>query len=222
MVYEPNLAIGLICTHHIITRSLDVAIEHCRKSLSSDGLDETSKRGFIDYIECIKTVLTAHHHLETQMVFPYFRDKIPDLPVDKLNKEHGQIGMHLIKFDDIIPDLKGDSLISSLKQLNEALTGINDIWHPHIDVEEIYLTVEKIGNLLDEDEMIKLIESYRKFSMERYTPDYLVIPFQFYNLPPAQREIWAQELPENTQKHISDEWKDKWLPMADFLYHDVE
>lgn len=218
MVYEPNLATGLLCTHNIITRALDVSLEHCGKSLSSGELDEASKKGFIDYLQCIKTVITAHHHLETQKMFPYFRDKISDLPVDKLNKEHGQIGMQLMKFDDIFPGLTGGSLISSLKQLNETLNVINNIWHPHIEVEEEYLTAEKISALVDEDEMMKLIKEYRKFSMERYTPDYLVIPFQYYNLPRNEREIWARELPETTQKLLHTEWKDKWLQMADFLF----
>lgn len=221
MVYEPNLAIGLLCTHNIITRSLDVVIEHTNKSLNTGELDEALKGGFIDYLLCIKTVITAHHHLETQMVFPYFQDKIPELPVRQLNQEHGQMGMHLIKFDDIIPDLKGDSLISSLKQLNEALTGINDIWYPHKEVEEKYFTAERIGNLLDKDEMMNQVESYREFSRERYQPDYLVIPFQFYNLPPKEREIWVQELPEIFTQKIS-KWKDKWSKMAYFLYPDLE
>ena len=219
MVYEPNLAIGLLCTHHIITRALNVTIEHSSKSLNTGELDETSKRGFIDYLQSFITVLTTHHHLETQQVFPYFRDKIPDLPVDKLNKEHGQIGIVLNEIGDIIPDLNNES---SLKQLNTALTGVNSIWHPHIDVEEQYLTFKTMDNLLDKEETIRLLEIYREFIMERYTPDYLVIPFQFYSLPPAERQIWAQGFPEIlTQKLIPIEWKDKWLPMASFLYSDV-
>ena len=220
MVSEPNLAIGLLCAHHIITRALDVTIEHASKSLNAGELDKTSYSGFIDYLQSFKTVITTHHHLETQQVFPYFRDKIPDLPVDKLNKEHGQIGILLNEIGDIIPDLNDES---SLEQLDKALIGVNDIWHPHIDVEEQYFTVERMDNLLDKDETIRLLEIYGEFIMERYTPDYLVIPFQFYNLPPAEREIWAQGLPELvTQKLIPIEWKDKWYPMVNFLYPDVE
>ena len=71
MVQEPNLAIDLLCTHNVITRSLDVAVEHCGQSLKSGELNGSSKDGFIDYLECIKTVITTHHHLETQKVFPY-------------------------------------------------------------------------------------------------------------------------------------------------------
>ncbi|HOI71060.1 MAG TPA: hypothetical protein PLC38_02105 [Methanobacterium sp.] len=223
MVYEPNLAIDLLCTHNVITRSLEVAAEHCGQSLRSGELDEASKDGFIDYLECIRTVLTTHHHLETQKVFPYFQNKIPELPVKQLNQEHGKIGIHLIKFDDIIPDLKGDSLIPSLEQLNEALTGINHVWYPHKELEEKYFTVEKIGNLLDKDEMRGQSEIYREFIIERYQPDYLVMPFQFYNLPPKERDIWAQKFPEIfTHKLISTEWKDKWSNMAEFFYPDVE
>jgi hemerythrin-like domain-containing protein len=220
MVNEPNLAVGLLCAHHIITRALDVSIEHCDKSLKAGKLDITSENGFIDYIQSFKTVITTHHHLETQKVFPYFREKIPDLPVDKLNKEHGQIGILLNEIDDIISDLNDES---SIEQLNTTLTGINDIWHPHIDVEEQYFTAERMDDLLDKDETIMLLKIYGEFIMERYTPDYLVIPFQYYNLPPAEREIWAQILPEIiTQKLIPIEWKDKWSKMADFLYTDVK
>ena len=220
MVYEPNLATGLLCTHNIITRALDVSID---KSLNAGEFDETSKTGFIYYIQSLKTVITAHHHLETQQVFPYFRDKIPDLPVVKLNQEHGKIGMLLNEVEEILPDSNNDLNKSSLKQLNTALIGINDIWHPHIDVEEQYFTAERMDDLLDKDEMMDLIKEYREFSLERYLPDYLVIPFQFYNLPPDERKIWLQELPEKLNKNlISVEWKDKWMPMANFLYPDFE
>jgi hemerythrin-like domain-containing protein len=220
MVSEPNLAVGLLCTHHIITRALDVTIKHSNKSSNAEELDETSRRGFIDYVQSFKTTITTHHHLETQKVFPYFRDKIPDLPVDQLNKEHGQIGILLNEIGDIIPDLYDES---SLEQLNTTLTGINDIWHPHIDVEEKYFTANRMDDLLDNDETIRLLKIYGEFIMERYTPDYLVVPFQYYNLPPAEREIWAQDLPEIiTNKLIPIEWKDKWSKMADFLYPDVK
>jgi len=219
MVYEPNLAIGLLCTHQIITRALNVAIEHSDRSLNAGELDGTFKSGFIFYLQCLKTVLTTHHHLETQKVFPYFRDKIAGLPVDRLNKEHGKIGILLNEIEGTITDLNDES---SIEQLNTALTGINDIWHPHIDVEERYFTIEIMNNLLDKDETIRLLEIYREFIMERYIPDYLVIPFQFYNLPPKEREIWAKELPEKiTKTLIPVEWKDKWSPMADYLYPDV-
>ena len=221
MIMEPNLAVGMICTHHIITRGLDMTIEHSN-NLDLAERSETSQRGFIDYIQSLKTVITTHHHLETQKIFPYFRDKIPDLPVDRLNKEHGQIGMLLMDIDGTINDLNDKKLNETfIKQLNTALIGINDVWHPHIDVEEQYLTVEVMDQLLDKDETMKLLESYGEFIMERYQPDYLVIPFQYYNLPPKDREIWAQGLPEIiTQKLIPGEWKDKWLPMAEYLYPD--
>ncbi|MCE5214966.1 MAG: hypothetical protein LLF83_09645 [Methanobacterium sp.] len=224
MVDGPSLATDLNCTHSIITRALDVAIEHCNKSLNSGELEESTKKGFIDYVQCFHTVITTHHHLETQMVFPYFKDKISELPVDKLNLEHGKIGKFLFEIDNvIIPDLKSAMLNkSSLKQLYKSLIGLDEIWHPHIKLEEKYFTIEKMDNSIDKDEMINLIEIYRKFSMEHNTPDYLVIPFQFYNLPPSKREIWAQELPDIiNQKFIQIEWKNKWLPMVNFFYPDV-
>jgi hypothetical protein len=221
MVIEPNLALDLLRTHFIITRALYVTIEHSLKSLNDGELEKSTKTGFIYYVQSFKTVLTTHHHLETQMVFTDFQDKIPDLPVDKLNLEHGKIGKILYEIDDvIIPDLKSDKFIkSSLKQLNTALNSIDDIWHPHIKLEEQYFTVERMDNLLNKDEMNKLIETYKKFSMEHNSPDYLTIPFQFLNLPKIHREIWAKELPKMiTQKLIPIDWKDKWLPMANFLY----
>lgn len=81
-----------------------------------------------------------------------------------------------------------------------------------------YISRRKISKLLlNEDEMIKQLEIYREFNIERYHPDYLVIPFQYYNLPPKVRDIWALGFPE-----ISDPkfiiWKDKWSNMAKFLY----
>lgn len=220
MVHEPNLATGLLCTHHIITRALDVSIKYL-----SDGLiDENLKKGFIDYIQSFKTVLTTHHHLETQKIFPYFRDKIPDLPVDQLNREHGKIGVLLNEIDGIISDTD-DELLSenSLEQINTALIGINEVWHPHIEVEEKYFTLEIMDRLLDKEETIRLLESYKPFIMERYKPDYLVLPFQFYNLSPKEREIWARQLPEViTKKMIPIDWKNEWTPMTEFLYPYLE
>jgi hypothetical protein len=54
--------------------------------------------------------------------------------------------------------------------------------------------------------------------MEHLKPDYIILPFNFYNLSTKDRGKIAQELPEIvTQQLIPFTWKDKWESMKPFL-----
>jgi hypothetical protein len=53
---------------------------------------------------------------------------------------------------------------------------------------------------------------------EHAKPDYLVVPFTLYNLPPLERTFMARALPPSVvQELVPGPGKEKWQPMAPFL-----
>ena len=55
-------------------------------------------------------------------------------------------------------------------------------------------------------------------SQRHATPDYLVVPFMLYTLPPQERPIFARNLPPIvTEQLVPVGWRDKWEPMKPFL-----
>jgi hypothetical protein len=55
-------------------------------------------------------------------------------------------------------------------------------------------------------------------AQQHTVPDYLIVPFLLYNLPPDKRTFFAGEMPPVvTEQLVPVAWKDKWAPMKPFL-----
>jgi hypothetical protein len=53
------------------------------------GALETSKReGFLKYVQSFSSVLNGHHLVENEKEFPYFMNKLPEVPYERLISEH--------------------------------------------------------------------------------------------------------------------------------------
>ena len=72
----PNIAEDLLCIHAIITRGLNVSIEKGRLFAQAGYPDASARAGFIAYVGSLVSVLHAHHLAESDLFFPYFRDKL--------------------------------------------------------------------------------------------------------------------------------------------------
>jgi hemerythrin-like domain-containing protein len=216
---RPNIGADLARLHSIITRGLDVAIEHSQSFAQHGYPDASTREGFINYVRSLASVLHAHHLTEDDVAFPYFRDLMPDTPFDSLTAEHQEMKPLLEEIDVAIGKVEaGAQTAESLNDLNHALTQVRDLWHPHIELEGAHLSPEKADELLGVEEQIELGKRFAQHNREHAKPDHLVVPFLLYNLPPEERAIFSQGMPPVvTQELVPVVWKEKWSPMKPFL-----
>ncbi|MGZ7108511.1 MAG: hemerythrin domain-containing protein [Methanobacterium sp.] len=216
---QGDVGTDMIRFHRIITRSLEVNIQNVNRYLEIGAIEESDEEGFLKYVQSFSTVLDAHHLLENEKIFPYFKDKLPDAPYDRLMDQHKLVKESLSQINGGINNLK--SKVDELDSINLLKTGfreIDKIWHPHIRIEEEHI-YEHIGSLnLSPEETNRLREEYTQFFGEHVSPPFLVMPFVLYNLSPEDRAIVSQRFPEIvTKKLVPIDWKDEWASMQPFL-----
>ena len=80
------------------------------------------------------------------------------------------------------------------------------------------IPVDRLGVLIDREEHIRLSGLFVEHGRKHMGPDYLVVPFLLYNLPPEERAILARMMPPIvTQQLVPMVWKAQWAPMLPFL-----
>jgi hemerythrin-like domain-containing protein len=210
----PNIAADLIRIHRVITRGLEVSIQHSRAPLAA-----ATAAGFITYVRTLSWVLHGHHVGEDQAAFPFLRQKQIDAPYLLLVAEHGAMQAIL---DEVAPALDrlaakpGDR--KSLAFVHQALNRLTGIWHPHIQREETHLTEEVIAAAIGVKEQLSLVIGLAEYARQSSGPDYLAVPFVLYNLSPEDRAGMIRVMPpEITQHLVPVVWRDQWAPMKSFL-----
>ena len=174
----------------------------------------------LKYVQSFSSVLNGHHLVENENIFPYFKDKLPEVPYDRLMSEHEIFKDGLQEINTGIDDLMSENNeINSLKLLKSGFDRMkNHIWNPHIQIENTQL-YGKIGSLnIDKNEMIRILKEAGEFFQEHTGPAYLVLPFVLYNLSPEDRTKASKGFPEMVIKQLVPiDWKDKWASMQPFL-----
>jgi hemerythrin-like domain-containing protein len=214
-IQKPNVAVELIRIHKVITRGLEVAIERSQAFAQEGFPDASTQQGFVSYVQALASVLHGHHLTEDDLAFPYFREKLPEMPVEQLSAEHRRMEPIL---EEIRVALDGKIATATLEELNSALMRIAELWRPHIWKEEQSFDPEIVGALLDVNEQVRLVQQFAQHSQQHGGPDYLVVPFMLYNLSPDDRAAFSQAMPPIvTQQLVPIVWKEKWEPMVPFL-----
>lgn len=216
---RPNIGEDYIRFHKVMTRGLAVSLSNIDEFLSIGALETSNREGFLKYVGSFSSVSNGHHLVENEKIFPYFMDKLPEVPYERLISEHDVFKSGLQEINTGLGNLRaGNDELKSLKLLKSGLDKIDQIWHPHIQIENAQL-YGRVGSLkIDPEEMIRIQKEYVEFFQEHTGPEYLVGPFVLYNLSPEDRVIVAQGLPDIVTKQlIPIEWKDKWAPMQPFL-----
>lgn len=216
---KPNIAYSLQAIHQIITRGLDVSIERSRAFADAGYPDEATREGFLTYARTLASTLHGHHLTEDELAFPYFRDKLPEAPFDKLVAEHREMEEVLGEIEAAVEAVAAAPEASApLNELNRTLKRMRELWQPHIRTEEEHLAPEDVGPMLPVEEHARLAERFGKHSEEHSGPGFLVVPFMLYNLPPGPRALMAAAMPPMvTQELVPGPWKEKWAPMKPFL-----
>ena len=216
---KPNIREDYIRFHKVITRGLAVSLQNINEFLKIGALDTSNRESFLKYVQSFSSVLHGHHMVENEKIFPYFMNKLPEVPYERLISEHNIFKVGLQEINIGLSNLmSGNDDSKSLKLLKSGLDKIEPIWHPHIQIENTQL-YGRIGSLnIDLEEMIRIQKEDGEFFQEHATPPYLVVHFVLYNLSPEDRSIAAQGLPEMVTKQLVPvDWKDKWAPMQPFL-----
>ncbi len=216
---EAEVAGDLVRIHSIITRALDVSIERSRAFAESDYPDADTRKGFIIYIRCLATILHAHHLTEDELVFPYFKEKMPDVPFEFLTAQHQEMVPAIDAIKGVIRDIEASTQAGEpLNVLNQALTRMHELWLPHIREEESHLSSGKIGAVIDMDERVRLSKVFANHARKHSRPVSLIAPFILFNLTDEDRAVMSRTMPWiATQVLIPFIWKSKWKPMLPFL-----
>ncbi len=216
---QPNIGEDYIRFHKVMTRGLDVSLQNINEFLQVGRLEKLNREGFLKYVQSFSAVLRGHHMVENEKIFPYFKDKLPEVPYERLMSEHEIFKEGLHEMNSGLDNLMSENdELNSLKLLKSGFGKIDQIWHPHIQIENTQL-YRRIGSLnIDLEEMIRIQKEDGEFFQEYADPAYLVVPFVLFNLSPEDRRIASQGFPEMVTKQLVPiDWKDKWKSMQPFL-----
>ena len=217
--YKPNLGMDYIRFHKTMTRGIDVSLQNIDEFLTKGAMEQLNREGFLKYVQSFSTVLHGHHLVENEKIFPYFKDKLPEVPYERLMSEHEIFVGGLQEINTGIDNLMSEKdEMNSLNLLKSGFSKIDQIWHPHIQIENTQL-YGPIGSLnMDLDEIIRIQKEAGNFFQEHTNPPFLVVPFVLYNLSPEDRELANKGFPEMVTKQLVPiDWKDKWISMEPFL-----
>ena len=210
---------SLIRIHKVITRGLEVSLQHTDTFINQGFPNETTKQGFMIYIQTLASVIHGHHLAEDDLAFPYFENIFPKIPYTHLCQEHERMQKLVDMLQPILSELaeSSDSKLL-LQKLKIVLENLDEIWHPHYKMEESHIKEERVNALISMEEQMKLNQSFSEHSKKNTGPEFLVIPFMLYNLNPVDRADFAAAFPPVvTQELVPHVWKDQWAPMQPFL-----
>ena len=216
---QPDIGADYILFHKVMTRGIEISLQNINVFFRIGAIEKLNRDGFIKYVQSFSSVLHGHHQAEDEKIFPYFKDKLPEVPYERLTSEHKIFNDGLHEINTGIDYLTSENNeLNSLKLLKSGFDKIDQIWHPHIQIENAQLYERILSLNIDSEEMIRLQKEDKKFFQEHTGPPYLVMPFVLYNLSPKDCAILTQGSPEIIAKQLlSTDWKDKWTPMQPFL-----
>ncbi len=215
---ENLILVGFTQIHNIITRGLSVSLMSIRWFSEGSIAGAINLEGLFKYIQALVSVLNSHHLTEDEIVFPYFRALLPEAPFDSLMQDHQRI---VLIMDEVSQALEkgGETglLEAELEELERALTRLNDLWHPHIQVEATQIA-EKADALIPLEERQKLVGQMSEHGQKIGGPPFLTVPFMLFNLPPGERAVFSRGMPsELLENLVPVVWKAQWESMMPYL-----
>jgi hemerythrin-like domain-containing protein len=205
--------------HAIITRGLQVSREAVQAAAQHGLWDDKQKEGLLNYLRAFSAVLNSHHLTEDELIFPYFRDKLPGAPFDVLVRWHEEMVEMLNEINQAVEKCdRNEQLGTNLARLEDSLTRLDESWQPHIQMEDEELITKADMLVPDEQEQLTLVRQAGEHSSKIALPAPLTVPFLLYNLPPDDRKVFSQTMPpEVVQTLVPVVWKEQWESMKPFL-----
>jgi hypothetical protein len=211
--------ITLILIHRVVSRGLEVGLQHT-EALAREGYpDGATGAGFGIYLRTLAGVLHVHHSGEDQIAFPFLRERLADLPLELLIGEHEQMAAILEEMAPSLDRIQGGAGEGpALEAAQEALARLAAIWPGHIDLEETEFSVKRLGEVASPEEIGAWLQALGQHRPEGAPPDAVMVPFILYNLSAEDRAIMAQQMPPVvSQELVPGPWREQWAPMAPFL-----
>ena len=214
-----TLAQDLMRIHRVVTRSVKVALDSSMEFAQKGFPDPATREGFYNYVHSLASLLHSHHLGEDEIAFPQVRVKMPDEPVDQLCVHHEQMQAILDRINPLVEKAQnGASDAEVLPKLTQELDQLNTLWNSHIHAEEDIFSLKKLNAAFQAYEQNEIGQKMAEHGVKHIGPDYLVLPFVFYNLSEMDRAEWAVAVPPVlTQQMIPVVWKEKWASMKPFL-----
>ena len=207
------LAEGLLRIHKVITRGINISIRKCDEYLGTNSIPPGEAAGFSKYVSSLKWVTHAHHLSEDEIIFPFFNDRI-EAPYNRLMDDHQTITGILVRLDQCLPEI----LSGKVGRLREVLGEFENLWVPHIGIEEQNFTGEKIQSILAVNEQVAFAEKLSRHGRENSGPGPLVLPFMIYNLEGSDREAFMMPFPWIIKNFLIPVlWKGQWKSMGPFF-----
>ena len=214
----PSLANDLLRIHKVITRGLRVGIEKGDQFIQNGFTDETTRKGYTDYIHSLRVVLEAHHRGEDQIAFPILQGKQVTAPYETLTADHQRIEPLLGMVAKAESQLAGGTNDAVLSELVGLLRQLTSVWGPHIQVEEVHFTRPLLSNVMSPEEQAEVSGKMSQHAQQHATPPFLSLPFVLYNLQTEDRAAMAAVLPRTVvEELIPKVWKEQWSAMKPFL-----
>ena len=213
----PNFGADLQRIHRVVTRSIDVALEHSIMYAPDGYPNEEIRTGFRRYVQALISLLHAHHQGEDTLAWPALRLKFPEAPYPALTQQHLEIATTLAALELAREADDLDDLVFHLRELKTQ-------WHGHIAIEEVSFSPAATAAALDDQEQIEIATMLSDHSLKHAQPMELVVPFTLYNLQPEEQQTLQDSVtPEERDQFmqaIEGPWKEHWAPMKPFLLVD--
>jgi hemerythrin-like domain-containing protein len=204
---------SLFRIHKIISRALKISIQKSDEYLGKQGIPPEEAAGFLMYVKTLKWITHSHHLTEDEMVFPYFRDKL-EAPYTRLAADHQAMARILVNLDKCLSEISS----GGVGKLREVLGEFDNLWGPHIRIEEGQFTADKLKAVAGMEEQADLAARFAEHGKKNSGPGPLALPFFFYNLEGADREAFLMPFPWIVKKILVPIiWRGKWKPMSPFL-----
>lgn len=211
-----NIGATLLAFHSVITRGLWVALENCAAFAAGEAVAGTLE-GLSDYTRTLAAVIDSHHLVENDIMFPYLEPLLPDIPFERLRADHRELVPKLHALSDASARWK-EGQEAALDEMEQLLAGIDAIWHPHIQIEEVGYAPDRLAALVTAEEHTRLIAEAVALSQASMEEPFLYVPFLIYNATSEYRPIITKPMPDELlQKLVPVVWKDQWEPMRPFL-----
>jgi hemerythrin-like domain-containing protein len=218
-MFDPDFGLDLAIIHAVITRAINVSIEKGQEYLDKGYKDEKVKRGFVDYTHCLGSFLNGHHVGEDDILFPFLKDRMPDARFDQLSLEHRRLSRLLVDLHAANLGLStGSDPNEDTDKILKAAGKILEIWGPHIEVEEAYMSTERMNQVTSFEEQDLINRQTTEHAQKNSEPANLLIPFVLYDLQPDLRARFARHLPaEVKDQMVPIVWRETWESMWPFL-----
>lgn len=210
---------ALLLIHQCISRGIHMSGLYSRIFTQAGFPSSRIRPGYVDYVRSLASVLHAHHLAEDELAFPLFKELLPEAPCAQLSDEHLKIASLVdeirLKIDRAADDPESRE---TLERIDVLLGRLAELWRPHIAIEEVHFTAAKIDTVMSQEDQAALLTRIGESNLKHSGPDYLVVPFTLFNLPPDDRAYMSNMMPAVVvQKLVPAAWKEKWQPMSPFL-----